>query len=110
MVRASNLRVRWRAPQLLTPCTVSLRAPSACQTCLGLCFQYERDWPSVLSIRRPAIALSQIALWITKTAQHWAWRKLITFALLLVSQFVGHRLCAHRRNAELCLDIDLLSV
>src|ERR1700733_12284183 len=45
-----------------------------------------------------------------ETAQHWAWRKLITFALLLVSQFVGHRLCAHRRNAELCLDIDLVSV
>ena len=45
-----------------------------------------------------------------ETAQHWAWRKLITFALLFVSQFVGHRLCAHRRNAELCLDIDLVSV
>ena len=45
-----------------------------------------------------------------ETAQHWAWRKLITFALLLVSQFVGHRLCAHRRNVELRLDIDLVSV
>ena len=45
-----------------------------------------------------------------ETAQHWAWRKLITFALLLVSQFVGHRPCAHRRNVELRLDIDRVSV
>src|SRR6476660_6875677 len=30
--------------------------------------------------------------------------------LLMVSQFGGHRLCAHRRNVELRLDIDLVSV
>jgi hypothetical protein len=68
-------------------------------------------WGAALSMSEtpPAIAPSQIAL-DDETAEHWAWRKLISFALLLVSQFVGHRLCAHRRNAERCLAIDLVSV
>src|ERR1700731_1277791 len=105
-----NRKTRRRAPQLLTPCAVSLWAPSACQTCLGLCFHYERD----LAVRAFNLAPSNPhhprSRLDYETAQHWAWRKLITFALLLVSQFVGHRLCAHRRNAELCLDIDLVSV
>ena len=52
---------------------------------------------------------SQIALGLRHSAA-LGLANLITFALLLVSQFVGHRLCAHRRNVELRLDIDLVSV
>lgn len=45
---------------------------------------------------------AQIALGLRNSADH------VRFAL--VSQFVGHRLCDHRRNVELRLDIDLVSV
>jgi hypothetical protein len=35
MERASNLKTRRRAPQLLTPCAVSLRAPKRVPNLLG---------------------------------------------------------------------------
>jgi len=59
---------------------------------------------------RNLVVIGHSGLWPAERPVYLWVHGLITFALLLVSQFVGHRPCAHRRNAELCLDIDLVSV
>jgi hypothetical protein len=61
-------------------------------------------------LTRPATAQSRPRFGLRQQPSIELGPKLITLALLLVSQLFGHRHRAHRRNAELCLDIDLLSV